>query len=106
MLGNQLRHHGLDAGGVGLVEQDARCGVALRDGGAFLLDDGDARARFLGGDGGGDACSTSAYDHDVVILRGFHVLDRLGCAQEARKPCALVACRGGCGGRAAVCRLA
>ena len=63
------RDEGLHAGGVGVLQVDARAGVALGDGRGLLLHERDLGARLAGGEGGGHAGGAGADDDDVIVLR-------------------------------------
>jgi len=103
VLLEQVAHDGLNASRVGLVEQDARCGVALRNGRCLFLNKSDLRAVLSRGDCSRNASGASADDHDVVVLGFLDVLDGLGSLQERRNALTRVpslsgaAARGSCG---------
>ena len=95
MILDEARHHGLHAGRIGGVQQNARSSVALGDGRRLLLNEGDGGSGLASRNGGGHTRSAGAHDNHVVVLGLGDIGDGLGRGQEARKPLAHVTGHGG-----------
>ena len=76
----------LDARRIAFIKVQACCGIAMRHGGALLLQQHHLRTVFRRGQRRRGACRTGADDQHVAINGFGDFCDRLGCLHERRQP--------------------